>query len=65
MLLSPPVIQQGQDVRLIYKGTGFAVSNEGKALNTAADGQVARARTGGGQTVSGIARPGGIIEITP
>lgn len=65
MLLSPPVIQQGQDVRLIYKGTGFAVSNEGKALNTAADGQIARARTGGGQTVSGIARPGGIIEITP
>lgn len=65
MLLAPPVVQQGQDVRLVYKGTGFAVSNEGKALNTAADGQVARARTGSGQTVSGIARPGGIIEITP
>lgn len=65
MLLSPLVIQQGQDVRLIYKGLGFAVSNEGKALNSAADGQMARARTGSGQTVSGIARPGGIIEITP
>ena len=65
MLLSPPVVQQGQDVGLIYKGSGFAVSNEGKALNTAADGQMARARTGSGQTVSGIARPGGIIEIGP
>lgn len=64
-LLSPPVVQQGQDVRLIYKGSGFSVSNEGKALNSAADGQVARARTGSGQTVSGIARPGGIIEIGP
>lgn len=64
-LLSPPVVLQGQDVRLIYKGSGFAVSNEGKALNNAADGQVARARTGNGQTVSGIARPGGIIEIGP
>lgn len=65
MLIAPFVVQQGQDVRLISKGPGFAVSNEGKALNNAADGQVARARTASGQTVSGIARPGGIIEIAP
>lgn len=64
ILLAPFVVQQGQDVRLIYKGPGFAVSNEGKALNNASDGQVARARTGSGQTVSGIARAGGIIEIS-
>lgn len=65
MLLSPPVVLQGQDVKLLYKGANFSVSSEGKALNTAADGQVARARTDGGQTVSGIARPGGVIEIGP
>lgn len=64
-LLSPPAVLQGQDVRLIYRGDGFAVTNEGKALNSAADGQVARARTAGGQTVSGIARSGGIIEVSP
>lgn len=65
ILIAPLVIQQGQDVRLISKGPGFAVSNEGKALNNASEGQMARARTGNGQTVSGIARPGGIIEIQP
>ncbi|MBK9446485.1 MAG: flagellar basal body P-ring formation protein FlgA [Betaproteobacteria bacterium] len=65
ILIAPYVIQQGQDVRLISKGPGFAVSNEGKALNNASEGQMARARTSGGQTVSGIARPGGIIEIAP
>lgn len=65
MLLSTPVIVQGQDVRIIYKGSGFSISNEGKALNSAAEGQAARARTPGGQTVSGIARPGGVIEVNP
>jgi flagellar basal body P-ring formation protein FlgA len=64
-LIAPYVVQQGQDVRLISKGPGFAVSNEGKALNNASEGQVARARTASGQTVSGIARPGGVIEIAP
>ena len=65
MLLATPVIVQGQDVRIIYKGSGFSISNEGKALNSAAEGQTARARTPGGQTVSGIARPGGVIEVNP
>lgn len=64
-LLAAMVVQQGQDVRVIYKGPGFSASNEGKALNNAADGQVARVRTAGGQTISGIARPGGIVEIGP
>lgn len=65
MLIAPFVVQQGQDVRLVTQGRGFSISNEGKALNNAAEGQVARARTANGQTVSGIARPGGVIEITP
>lgn len=65
LLVAPYVIQQGQDVRLVSKGPGFSVSNEGKALNNASEGQIARARTASGQTVSGIARAGGIIEIAP
>jgi flagella basal body P-ring formation protein FlgA len=65
MLVAPFVVQQGQDVRLVTRGRGFSATNEGKALNNASDGQVARARTANGQTVSGIARPGGIIEVTP
>jgi len=65
MLIAPYVVQQGQDVRLITRGRGFSATNEGKALNNATDGQIARARTANGQTVSGVARPGGIIDVTP
>lgn len=64
-LIAPYVIQQGQDVRLVSKGPGFEVTNEGKALTNSSEGQLARARTANGQTVSGIARQGGIIEIAP
>jgi flagella basal body P-ring formation protein FlgA len=39
------------------------VSSEGKALNNATDGQIAQVRTSSGQTVSGIARTGGIVEV--
>lgn len=62
-LQAPHVVQQGQSVKLVAKGSGFAVSSEGKALNHAADGQVVQVRTPGGQVVSGIARPGGTVEV--
>jgi flagella basal body P-ring formation protein FlgA len=51
-------------VRITAKGPGFSVSSEGKALNNATEGQVVQVRTSSGQTVSGIARPSGIVEIT-
>lgn len=57
-------VQQGQTVRLMTSGQGFRVSSEGKALNNAADGQVIQARTANGQIISGIARAGGIVEVT-
>lgn len=63
-LIAPWAVQQGQSVKLVSKGSGFSVSSEGKALNNAADGQVAQVRTNSGQTVSGIARPGGMVEVT-
>lgn len=63
-LLAPWVIRQGQSVRLISQGTGFAVSNEGKALNNAAVGQVAQIRLPTGQVVSAIARPDGHAEVS-
>ena len=61
---SLPAVQQGQIVRLVSEGTGFQISSEGKALNTASEGQPAQARTQSGQVVNGIARAGGIIEVT-
>jgi flagellar basal body P-ring formation protein FlgA len=63
MLRSPPVVQEGQSVTLRSQGPGFRVSAEGRALGNAADGQVAQVRIPSGHTVSGIARPGGIVEM--
>jgi flagella basal body P-ring formation protein FlgA len=62
-LRSPLAVQQGQVVRLVSSGEGFRVSAEGHALTNAADGQIAQARTAGGQVVSGIARMGGTVEV--
>lgn len=63
MLRQELSVQQGQNVRLVSRGPGFQVAAEGRALNNAADGQVAQVRTSTGQTVSGIARTGGIVEV--
>jgi len=63
MLRSPNVVIQGQGVRLVSEGPGFRVSTEGKALANAADGQSVQVRAPSGQTVSGIARTGGIVEV--
>jgi flagella basal body P-ring formation protein FlgA len=63
-LLAPLVIRQGQTVRVISAGAGFAVSSEGKAMNNAAEGQLAQIRMASGQTVSGIAKADGSVEIS-
>ena len=63
MVKAKPVILQGQLVKLVTKGNGFAVSAEGKAAGSAAEGQVVAVRTGNGQQISGIARLGGLVEV--
>lgn len=65
ILRAPLVIQQGQTVRLQMQGRGFSASAEGKALAAAADGQVVQVRITSGRTISGIARPDGIVEVRP
>jgi len=64
LLIAPWAVQQGQSVKTVSNGPGFSVSSEGKALNNALAGQVVQVRTNSGQTVSGIAQPGGIVEVT-
>lgn len=62
--LAPPVvIRQGQTVKVISKGQGFAVSAEGKAVNNAAPGQAVQIRMNSGQTISGTTRADGSVEI--
>jgi flagella basal body P-ring formation protein FlgA len=63
MLRQPLAVQQGQSIKVLARGSGFNVSTEGKALANAADGQVVQVRTASGQTVSGIARAGGWVEV--
>lgn len=63
-LMSPLVIRQNQSVRVVSKGDGFAASAEGRALNNAAEGQVVQVRMSSGQTVSGIAKNDGSVEIS-
>ncbi|HEX6733243.1 MAG TPA: flagellar basal body P-ring formation chaperone FlgA [Azonexus sp.] len=62
-LVAPLVVRQGQSVRVISRGAGFAVSSEGRALTNAAEGQVVQVRMNSGQTVSGIAQADGTIEV--
>ena len=64
LLKTQQAVQQGQAVRLVSSGAGFAVTTEGRALNNAAAGQIAQARTAAGQVVSGVARAGGIVDVT-
>ncbi len=63
MLKAQTVIQQGQSVKVIARGRGFEVANEGRALNNAVVGQVVQIRLANGQVVSGVAEPGGSVEI--
>lgn len=63
MLKAALAVQQGQTVKVQSAGNGFRVSAEGLALNNAQEGQLAQVRTASGQTVSGVARGGGVVEV--
>ena len=63
-LRTQPAVQQGQSVRVVSSGPGFRVSTEARALNNASEGQIAQARTASGQVVSGIAKAGGVVEVS-
>lgn len=64
-LAAPVVIQQGQTVRLVFRGDGFSASNEGKALSRANAGQVVQARTASGVIITGVAQADGTILVSP
>jgi flagella basal body P-ring formation protein FlgA len=63
-LIAPWAVLQGQTVKTVANGPGFSVSSDGKALNNAVEGQLVQVRTNSGQTVSGIARRGGIVDVS-
>lgn len=57
------IIQRGQGVKVISTGNGFQVTTDATALSDAIEGQITRAKTESGQTVTGVARIGGVIEV--
>ena len=63
MLRQAMVVQQNQSVKVVARGTGFTVANEGRALTNAVEGQVVQVRLASGQVISGIARAGGTVEV--
>lgn len=63
MLRQSTVVQQGQSVRVVGTGSGFQVTNEGRALTSAVVGQVLQVRLNSGQILSGVVRADGSIEI--
>ncbi|MFY8064265.1 MAG: flagellar basal body P-ring formation chaperone FlgA, partial [Usitatibacteraceae bacterium] len=62
-LRAMPVVQSGDQVRVHATGTGFSITSEGFALNSATAGQQVKVRVESGRVVTGIARPGRIAEI--
>jgi len=63
MIRQPTVVQQGQSVKIVGTGSGFQVTNEGRALTNAVVGQVTQVRLNSGQILSGVVRADGSIEI--
>jgi flagellar basal body P-ring formation protein FlgA len=56
------LVQQGQSIKLVTRGTGFVASAEGKAMTDAAAGAVIQVKIQGGQLLSGIVQPDGSVE---
>ena len=62
-LITKPVIRQGQQVRVLVQGEGYAVRSEGKALNNAAPGEIARIKMPSGRTISGVTQSDGTVLL--
>ena len=64
MLRAQAAVMVNQSVKLVSNGRGFSVSAEGRALGNALDGQLVQVRSASGPVVSGIARPGAVVEVS-
>lgn len=62
-LRAQQVIQQGDPVKLVGQGRGFAVSADAIALSSAVDGQSVRVKTESGRVVTGTARSGRRVDV--
>ncbi|MEY3288956.1 MAG: flagellar basal body P-ring formation protein FlgA [Pseudomonadota bacterium] len=59
-----PTLIRGQTVKIIATGKGFGITYEGKSLANAAAGETVQVRTQSNHIINGIARTGGIVEVS-
>lgn len=59
------LVQRGQSVKVVAQGSGFVVSGEGKAMTDASAGTLIQVKMQGGQLLSGIVRPDGMVQRSP
>jgi len=59
----PPAVVPGQLVALIINGPGFRISSEGHSLGKAPQGERVQVKTVSGAVISGIVRPGPVVEV--
>lgn len=64
-LSRPPAVNAGQQVRIVVRGAGFSVNQQGGALNSAAVGEPVRARLKSGRVVQGVAQEDGSVQVQP
>lgn len=62
-LRAPQVVNQGDPVKVMGQGQGFAIATEAVAMGSALEGQSVRVRTESGRVLTGIARSGRIVEV--
>lgn len=65
LLHAVALVQRGQTVKVVTQGAGFTVSSEGKALTSAPAGAMIQVKMQGGQLLSGIVRPDGMVQRPP
>ncbi len=63
-LHTEPTLTRGQTVKIIATGKGFGITYQGKSLANAMAGETVQVRTQSNHIISGIARTGGIVEVS-
>ena len=62
-LSSEPALTRGQKVKVLAKGKGFEINQEGLLLSSTYEGQITRVQLSSKRIISGIAHSGGIVEV--
>jgi flagella basal body P-ring formation protein FlgA len=63
MLRAPFAVTQGQRVKIVFLGTGFSASSEGRSLSNAALGEPVQVRSASGKVLKGVAHAPGVVGV--